>query len=73
MSHPDSDQPSFPRSPLTAGALVLGVFIALSLAVGGLIHLAALVAAAEGIDAAQRSGSFDPPSSATSVHPSEPT
>jgi hypothetical protein len=74
MSHHDSDLPMLPpHSPIAAGAILLGIFVALSLAVGGLVHLAELVAAVEGIDAAHQVGSFDPPSAATSRNPNEAT
>jgi hypothetical protein len=75
MSHNESDQSSQSsfRSPVTAGAILLGVFIALSLAVGGLVRLAELVDAADIMDSTSRTGSFDAPSSATSAHSSEPT
>jgi hypothetical protein len=75
MSNHESDQSSqeSPRSPVTAGAILLGIFIALSLAVGGLVHLAELIRAADVMDGASRTGSFDTPPTATSVQPSEPT
>jgi len=49
MSNHESDQSSqeTPRSPVTAGAILIGIFIALSLAVGGLVHIAELIRAAD--------------------------
>jgi hypothetical protein len=70
---PDHSSQSSLHSPVTAGAILLGVFIALSLAVGGLVRLAELVNAADVMDSTSRTGSFDEPSSATSAHSSEPT
>jgi hypothetical protein len=75
MSNHEPDRPlqSSRRSPVRAGAIMLGIFIALSLAAGGLVRLAELVSAADVMDATGRTGSFDAPSTATSVHSSEPT
>jgi hypothetical protein len=75
MSNHESDQSSqeTPRSPVTAGAILIGIFIALSLAVGGLVHIAELIRAADVMDGTSRTGSFDAPPAATSAHSSEPT
>ncbi|HEY1327568.1 MAG TPA: hypothetical protein VGI14_11560 [Casimicrobiaceae bacterium] len=61
------------RSPITAGAILVGVVVAVTLAIDGAVHVARLLEAADAADAAGRSGSFEVPTWSDPLHPSETT